>query len=63
MARNANDTYCIERILERMDNAKMELIDCMHELEDCHCRTQIKKLDTICGKLENLEHELSKKLK
>ena len=63
MARSVNDRYWIERILERMDNAKMELIDCLTDLEDCHCKIQIKKLDTICRKLENLELELSKKLK
>ena len=48
----------VEDVLDRMHHAFSELVVCMHDLEECGVNAQVKKLDTITGKLENVTHEL-----
>lgn len=46
----------IDRIVEVIDNAKTDLIHVVYEMESVRItRSEIKKLDTILGKLEYLE--------
>ena len=56
--RNDGQTRVIKKTLERIDWAWAELCDCKKELEDCGCQAQVKKLDTINGKLGNLMNDL-----
>lgn len=58
MKRNEEQKCTINRVIERVDWVFGELCDCQHELENCGCKAQWKKLDTITGKVENLLHEL-----
>ena len=56
--RNGAQQWHIRKVLERVDWVFAELCDCKHELEDCGCKTQEKKLDTITGRVENLLNDL-----
>ena len=48
-----------KQINDRIYDSFMELVGCMHDLEELGgFGTQVKKLDSLVGKLENLSHEI-----
>ena len=56
--RREGQTRVISKTLNRIDWVFAELCDCKKELEGCGCQVQVKKLDTINGKVENLLNDL-----
>ena len=53
----------VREVADRLDDAFDILVHCMHDIENCGCKAQEKKLDNIVGKLENVMHELYEKAK
>ena len=53
-----SNKYELERIVESIENAKMELIHALQKMEDTVPLTYTKKMDTIISKLEILEGQL-----
>lgn len=52
----------IRRIVDDMyDSSFDRIVSAMHDLEELGCKAECKKLDTICGKLENLCNDLMDK--
>ena len=45
-------------IVEHLSAVKSDIISYAHKLEEIGCKPESRKLDTIAGKLENLQWEI-----
>lgn len=53
----------LQSISSRISSINEDLIHYTHELEELGCKAEAKKLDTVTGKLYNLEYDLYSKTK
>lgn len=53
----------LRRVNERLGHAFDEVVRLKGMLEELHCKKEAKKLDTVCGKLYDLQYYVAKKSK